>query len=65
MSTRTITKTFESADTLRNVHEDLINKGLTEELIFLDKKSKQVKVTVPKVVEHEIEEILERHNPID
>ncbi|HEB68792.1 MAG TPA: hypothetical protein ENI88_04130 [Desulfobulbus sp.] len=60
----TLTATYEAADTLQNVVDDLINIGLPAEEIFADKERKTVKVIVPKVIEAEIREVLKRHDPI-
>jgi hypothetical protein len=65
MSTRTITKTYASVETLKNVKEDLVGTGIEQDHIYIDKDKKQVKVITPLVIEAEIEEILGRHKPVD
>ncbi len=62
---KTITKTFEHVDTLKNVSNDLISTGIEQEHIFIDEDNKQVKVVIPAAIEPEIQEILSRHQPID
>lgn len=61
----TITKTYASAEALRNVKEDLIATGIEADQIYVDEDKKQVKVMSPKVTEAEIMEILGRHKPLD
>ncbi len=60
---RVITATYASADTLKNVTDDLINIGLPAEEIFADRDKKQIKVLVGSAIEPEVREVLERHNP--
>ncbi len=60
----TLTATYEAADTLKNVVDDLINIGLPAEEIFADKENRIVKVIAPKVIEAEIKEVMKRHDPI-
>jgi len=60
----TLTATYEAADTLQNVVDDLVNIGLPAEEIFADEEGKAVKVIAPRVIEAEIREVMERHNPI-
>ena len=63
MTAKVITATYASADTLKNVVDDLINIGLPAEEVFADKNSKQVKVIAAPAIEPEIREVLNRHNP--
>ncbi len=63
MTAKVITATYASADTLKNVVDDLINIGLPSEKIFADKNSNQVKVLAAHSIEPEIIEVLNRHNP--
>jgi len=60
----TLTATYESADTLQNVVDDLINTGLPAEKIFADNENKTVKAIVPKVIAAEIREVMNRHHPV-
>ncbi|MFP7756284.1 hypothetical protein ACLG6S_16835 [Thermodesulfobacteriota bacterium B35] len=62
---RVITATYGSAETLKNVTDDLINIGLPAEEIYADKAKKQVKVIAGSVIEPEIREVLGRHNPVE
>jgi len=61
---KTLTATYVSKDTLPNVVDDLINIGIPAEEILADKETKSVKVIAPKVIEAEIKEVLQRHDPI-
>ena len=60
----TLTATYVQKETLANVVDDLINIGIPAEEIFANKETKSVKVIAPKVVEAEIKEILQRHDPV-
>ena len=60
----TLTATYAQKETLANVVDDLVNIGIPAEEIFADKEKKVVKVIAPKVVEAEIKEILQRHDPV-
>ncbi len=59
----TITATYSSPETLKNVFDDLINIGLPAEEIFTDKEKKEVKVITGMDIEAEILEVLKRHEP--
>jgi len=61
---KTITATYDSETTLKNVVDDLINDGLPREKVFSDDKLLQIKVIVPEASESGINEILKRHSPI-
>jgi hypothetical protein len=61
----TITKTYASAEALKNVKDDLVATGIEQEHIFIDEDARQVKVMIPKAIEPEILEILGRHQPVD
>ena len=63
--TKTITGTSESADTVRNVLDDLVSTGIDREKVFADQDNKFVKVMIPDSAEHEIKEILNRHRPTE
>jgi hypothetical protein len=60
-----ITAVYASADTLANVHEDLVSTGIPQEKIRVSLDKKQVQVMGPITAEAEIEEILKRHSPIE
>ncbi len=62
---KVITATFASAEALKNVTDDLINIGLPAEEIFADKENRQVKVIAGSVIEPEIREVLNRHDPVE
>ena len=61
---KTITATYDSETTLKNVVDDLVNDGLPREKVFSDDKLLQIKVMVPEVEASGINEILKRHSPI-
>jgi hypothetical protein len=63
MSLMTITAEYGSVDAMRNTKEDLVGTGIEQEHIYLDEEQHLVKVAVPSVIESEITEILNRHNP--
>jgi hypothetical protein len=60
-----ITAVYASANTLANVHEDLVSTGIPQEKIRVSLDKKQVQVMGPITAEAEIEEILKRHSPIE
>ncbi len=60
----TLTGYYVNEETLPNVVDDLINIGIPAEEILADKATKSVKVIAPKVIEAEIKEVLQRHDPI-
>jgi len=61
---KTLTGYYVHKETLANVVDDLINIGIPAEEILADKETKSVKVIAPKVIEAEIKEVLQRHDPI-
>jgi len=61
---KTLTAYYVHKETLTNVVDDLINIGIPAEEILADKETKSVKVIAPKVIEAEIKEVLQRHDPI-
>ncbi len=61
---KTITATYASEASLKNVFDDLINIGLPEEEIYTDSASKEVKVITGMDIEPEIMEVLKRHEPV-
>ncbi len=60
----TLTATYVQQETLANVVDDLINIGIPAEEILAVKETKSVKVIAPKVIEAEIKEVLQRHDPV-
>jgi hypothetical protein len=61
--TKIVTATYASADTLKNVHDDLVSTGIPQEKIRVNKDKLHVQVMSPDVTENEILEILRRHGP--
>jgi hypothetical protein len=61
--TKIVTATYASADTLKNVHDDLVATGIPQEKIRVNKDKLHVQVMSPDVTENEILEILRRHGP--
>ena len=62
--TETINAVFSSVDKAKNAVDDLLSTGIDREKVFLDEDNVQVKVITPNVVEREIVEILQRHQPM-
>ena len=62
--TETINAVFSSVDKAKNAVDDLLSTGIDREKVFLDEDNFQVKVITPNVVEREIVEILQRHQPM-
>ena len=61
---KTLTATYESEDTIKNVVEELIGAvGIPQEQVFVDKSNNQVKVITPVVTEGEIKKVLQAHKP--
>jgi len=60
---KTITATYDSATTVANVVDELINDGLPREKIYSDDTTMQVKVMVPETGVAGMKELLNRHNP--
>lgn len=60
-----ITAVYASADTLANVRDDLVSVGIPQEKIRVSHEKNQVQVMGPRAAEAEIEEILNRHSPIE
>jgi len=60
----TVTMSYGSLDSLKNVVDDLIGVGIPQEQFHVIKDSLQIKVITPKDTEPEIRELLNRHNPV-
>ncbi len=60
---RIITANFASADTLKNIFDDLVNTGVPTEKIFVNQVEVQVKIISGPEIEAEIMEVINRHNP--
>lgn len=61
---RTVTATYGSRDTLRNVVDDILGVGIEREKVFVDDEAMLVKVMIPSDTEPEVLEILGRHHPL-
>ncbi|MCB1732667.1 MAG: hypothetical protein KDI21_19525 [Halieaceae bacterium] len=59
-----ITAIYDSRDAVTNAHDDLIGVGIPQDNIRVDADKHQVQVSIGHVVEAEIKEILQRHNPL-
>ena len=58
----TVTATYESETTIKNVVEALVDSvGIPQEKIFVDKPNKQVKVIIPVATESEVKRIMQSH----
>jgi hypothetical protein len=60
---KTITATYDSATTVANVVDELINDGIPREKIYSDDTTMQVKVMVPETGVAGMKELLNRHSP--
>jgi hypothetical protein len=61
----TTTATFSNRDALRNVDDELVNKGVPRENFFIDENTMQIKVTMPESEAEEIKDIFNRHGPTE
>ncbi len=59
----TVSGTYDSVATARNVEEQLVAYGIPQENIFVDEDARQIKVTTPEATKAEIVAILKQHNP--
>lgn len=59
--TSTVTANYQSEDQLRNVKDDLLSSGITDEHVKVDEATKRVSVLMPKVTEPTVVELFERH----
>lgn len=60
---KTITATYDSATTVSNVVDDLVNDDIPREQIYRDDAAMQVKVMVPESAVEGTRELLNRHQP--
>ena len=60
-----VTAVYASADTLKNVRDDLVSVGIPQENIRVNRDKMQVQVIGPATAEAEFLEILKRHSPIE
>lgn len=63
--TEIITAVYATTDTLENVRNDLVSTGIPQEEIRVSQDKCQVQVMAPDTADAEIEEILNRHAPIE
>ena len=61
----TINANYDSIDKAKNAVDDLVATGIDREKVYLDEQAIQVKVIAANVIEREIVEILERHQPLE
>lgn len=64
---KTLTATFESEETLKNVKDDIVNAdvaGFPQEKIYIDKEKKEIKVITPTAIEEQIRKIFQDYDPI-
>jgi hypothetical protein len=62
---KTLTATFESEETLKNVKDDIVNgdvAGFPQEKIFVDSDKKEIKVITSTAIEGEFRKIFEDHS---
>lgn len=62
---KTTTATYTDKNALKNVDDELVNKGIPRENFFIDEKILQIKVMMPESEEQEIIDILNRHGPTE
>jgi hypothetical protein len=60
---KTVTATYESADSLRNVVDELLGIGFPQDKFYAEKDKNQIKVITPVDGESVIVELLQRHHP--
>lgn len=61
---KTLTATFDSEDTLKNVEDDILNgqiSGFPQENLFVDKDKKEIKVIASPGIEGDIRKIFQDH----
>ena len=63
--TEAVVATYNDANTLRNVEDDLRATGIPMEDFRLDKDHFKVRVMIPGATKAEVLEILNRHNPTE
>lgn len=63
MEKRTVTATYENADAVRNVVDELLGIGIPQEKFYAEMDKIQIKVITPESNQTEIVEILKRHHP--
>lgn len=61
----TINANYDSIDKAKNAVDDLVATGIDREKVYLDEQAIQVKVIAANIIEREIVEILERHQPLE
>jgi hypothetical protein len=57
----TVTGTYNAADQVRNVKDDLVSSGIPSEKIYVDEAARTIKVIMPKDTQPTIVQIFERH----
>ncbi|GGK54698.1 hypothetical protein [Amphritea balenae] len=60
--TKTVTGTYESANQIKNVRNDLIAIGIPQEQIYVDEENQQIKVMIADETKPEIEDIFKQHD---
>lgn len=60
---RTVTATYETADSVRNVVDELLGIGFPQEKFYVEDEKNQIKVITPLDGESVIVELLQRHHP--
>ncbi|MDZ7810867.1 MAG: hypothetical protein U5L11_13110 [Arhodomonas sp.] len=61
---KVITGDFETEEQMTNARDDLISTGIDAEKVTVDREQMQLKVVIPADIEREINEILQRHDPL-
>ncbi|MFC3284548.1 hypothetical protein [Litchfieldella rifensis] len=61
--TQTVTASYGNILKATNAFDELVSEGIDREKLFLDKETNQLKVIVPEDIQHQVETILQRHEP--
>lgn len=60
---KTLTATYESADSVRNVVDELLGIGYPQDKVYVEEGKNQIKVITPVDGESVIVDLLQRHHP--
>ena len=61
LMSKSLNGNFTSKDQAKNVHDELINKGIPRKNIYIEDEQQVIRVMIPTEVRREIEEIFDRH----
>lgn len=63
--TQTVTASYGERLKARNAFDELVADGFPRESLFLDEESREVKVIIGDEARREVEEVLNRHEPVE